>query len=98
MKRKIKKIFLELISNTKIFSIKFCSMKLQTAKILPNLQRGLDKGDWTTSNTVLAKTSNGNKSSITKIYSTMTHKYSQETKISTSHPILEKKITVTLNM
>ena len=38
MKRKIKKIFLELISNTKIFNIKFCSMKLPTTEILPNLQ------------------------------------------------------------
>ena len=47
MKRKIKKIFLELISNTKIFYIKFCSMYLPATKILPNLQ-----GDWTTSNTV----------------------------------------------
>ena len=44
MKRKIKKIFIEVIFNTKIFYIKFCSMKLPTTKILPNLQ-----GDWTTS-------------------------------------------------
>ena len=44
MKRKIKKIFLEVISNTKIFYIKFCLMKLPTTKILPNLQKGLDKG------------------------------------------------------
>ena len=36
MKRKIKKIFLKLISNTKIFTIKFCSVKLPTIKILPN--------------------------------------------------------------
>ena len=47
MKRKIKKIFLELISDTKIFNIKFLLMKLSTTKILPNLQV-----DWTTSNTV----------------------------------------------
>ena len=38
MKRKIKKIYLEVISNTKIFYIKFSSMKLPTTKILPNLQ------------------------------------------------------------
>ena len=38
VKRKIKKNFFEVISNTKIFNIKFCSMKLQTTKILPNLQ------------------------------------------------------------
>ena len=44
MKRKIKKIFLELFSNTKIFNIKFCSMKLPTTKILPNLQGELEKG------------------------------------------------------
>ena len=43
MKRKFKKIFLEVISNTKIFNIKFCSMKLPITKILPNLHR-LDKG------------------------------------------------------
>ena len=43
MKRKIKKIFLEVISKTKNFSIKSCSMKLPKTKILPNLQ-----GDWTT--------------------------------------------------
>ena len=43
MKRKIKKIILELIYKTKNFNIKFYSMKLPTTKILPNLQR-LDKG------------------------------------------------------
>ena len=43
-KRKIKKIFLEVIPNTKIFYIKFCLMKLQTTKILTNLE-GIDKGD-----------------------------------------------------
>ena len=48
MKWKFKSIFLEVIYNTNIFNIKFCSMKLQTTKILPNL-----KGDWTTSNTVI---------------------------------------------
>ena len=45
MKRKIKKIFLEVISNTKIFNIKFCSMKLTMIKILPNLQ-GLDNAEY----------------------------------------------------
>ena len=38
MKSKIKKIFIEVISNTKIFYMKFCSMKLPTTKILSNLQ------------------------------------------------------------
>ena len=38
MKRKLKKIFLEVISNTKIIYIKFVLMKLPTIKILPNLQ------------------------------------------------------------
>ena len=46
MKRKIKKIFLELISNIKIFNIIFFN-EITTTKILPNLQ-----GDWKTSNTV----------------------------------------------
>ena len=32
MKRKFKKIFLEVISHTKIFYIKFCLMKLPTTK------------------------------------------------------------------
>ena len=46
------KIFLEVISNTNILNIKFCSIKLPTTKILPNLQ-GAKKGeDWITSNTV----------------------------------------------
>ena len=44
MKRKIKKIFLEVISNTKIFYIKFCLMKLPTTKILPNLQGTRQRG------------------------------------------------------
>ena len=38
MKIKIKKIFLEVISNTKIFNIKNCSIKLPTTNIMPNLQ------------------------------------------------------------
>ena len=38
-KRKIKKIYFEVISNPKIFNIKFCLMKLPTTKILPNSQR-----------------------------------------------------------
>ena len=41
MKRKIKKIFLELVSNTNIFNIKFCSINMPTTKILSNLQGGL---------------------------------------------------------
>ena len=59
VKRKIKKIFFEVISNSKIFNIIFFSTKLSTTKIFPNLQGGtrqrggLDKGgDWTASNTV----------------------------------------------
>ena len=54
MKRKIKKIFYEVISNTKIFNIKFCSMKLPTTKILPNLQGTRQGGDWTTPNMVVS--------------------------------------------
>ena len=38
MKRKIKKIFFEVISNTKILNIKFCSIIFPTTKILPYLQ------------------------------------------------------------
>ena len=55
VKRKIKKIFFEVISNSKIFNIIFFSTKLSTTKIFPKLQGGgLDKGggDWTASNTV----------------------------------------------
>ena len=40
MKRKIKKIFLEVISNFKILNIHFFSTKLSTTKIFPNLQGG----------------------------------------------------------
>ena len=44
--RKIKKFFLDLISNTKILNISFFLLKLPTTKILQNLQgnkhRGLD--------------------------------------------------------
>ena len=56
MIRKIKKNFLEVIYNIKIFNIKFCLMNLPTIKILPNLQGGKTKGDETTSNTVFEKT------------------------------------------
>ena len=42
MKRKIKKIFFEIIFNTKILNIKFCSVINLTTKILPNLQGRLD--------------------------------------------------------
>ena len=45
MKIKIKKIFIEVISNTKVLYIKFCSMKLPTTKVLPNLQEVIDKGE-----------------------------------------------------
>ena len=38
MKEKIKKIIFGSFSITKIFYIKFCSMKEPTTKILPNLQ------------------------------------------------------------
>ena len=46
MKIKIKRYFLEVISNTKNLNIKFCLMKLPTTKILPNLQRGLDNTEY----------------------------------------------------
>ena len=52
IKRKIKKIFYEVISNTKIFNLKFCSMKLPTTKDLPNLQGTWQRRNCTTSNTV----------------------------------------------
>ena len=43
MKRKIKKIFFEVISNSKILNI-FFSTKLSTTKILPNLQGARQRG------------------------------------------------------
>ena len=52
MKRKIKKVFFEVISNSKIFNINFFQQTVND-EYFPNLQRGLDKGgDWTTSNTI----------------------------------------------
>ena len=45
IKRKIKKIIFEVISNTKIFFIIF-SMKLQTTKILSNFQRRLENFEY----------------------------------------------------
>ena len=51
MKRKIKKIFFEVISNSKNFNINFFQRKCQRPR-LPQTYKGLDKGgDWTTSNT-----------------------------------------------
>ena len=49
--KKIKKILLELISNTTILNIKFYSMKLPATEILQNLQgtkqmRGLDNVEY----------------------------------------------------
>ena len=35
---KIKNIYFKAVSNTKNLNIKFCSIKLPTIKILPNLQ------------------------------------------------------------
>ena len=47
VKRKFKKIFLEVISNTKIFNIKFCPIKLPTTKIFTNLHgEGLDNVEY----------------------------------------------------
>ena len=51
MKRKIKKIFFEVISNSKIFNIIFFQRNCKRPDF-PKLTGGLDKGDWTTSNTV----------------------------------------------
>ena len=50
MKRKIKKIFLEVVSNAKSFKKKF--YEVANDQNLPNLH-GINKGeDWTTLNTV----------------------------------------------
>ena len=46
IKRKIKQIFLEVISNNKILNINFF-MKMSTIKVLPNLQRDYTKGGGT---------------------------------------------------
>ena len=54
MKRKIKKIFFEVISNSKIFNINLFQRNGQRPRF-SQTYRGLDKGegDWTTSNTVI---------------------------------------------
>ena len=53
MKRKIKKIFFEVISNSKIFNINFFQLNGQRPRF-SQTYGGLDKGgDWTTSYTVL---------------------------------------------
>ena len=44
MKRKFKKIFLEVISNTKIFNIKLSSMIFLATKILLNLRGTKQRG------------------------------------------------------
>ena len=53
IKRKIKKIFLEVISNNKTFKMNFFQSNCQRPRFYQTY-RGLDKGggDWTTSNTV----------------------------------------------
>ena len=56
MKRKIKKIFFEVISNSKIFNIIFFQRNRQRPRFCQTYRGGgLDKGggDWTTSNTVI---------------------------------------------
>ena len=53
MKRKIKKIFFEVISNSKIFNINSFQRNGQRPRFSQTYREGLDKeGDWTTSNTV----------------------------------------------
>ena len=53
MKRKIKKIFLEIISHTLIIYIYIILInEIANDQDLVKLTRGLDKGDWTTSNMV----------------------------------------------
>ena len=53
MKRKIKKIFFEVISNSKIFNIIFFNEMVNDQDFPKLTGGGLDKwGDWTTSNTV----------------------------------------------
>ena len=53
MKRKIQKIFFEVVFNSKIFNINFLINKIFNDQDFHKLTGGLDKeGDWTTSNTV----------------------------------------------
>ena len=61
MKRKIKKIFFEVFSNSKIFNIIFFQQNGKQPRFSQTYRRGLDKGegtrqrggDWTTLNKVL---------------------------------------------
>ena len=58
--KKNKKIFFEVISNSKIFNINFCQRNCQQPRFFQTYRGGLDKGGgtrqrgggWTTSNTV----------------------------------------------
>ena len=51
MKRIIKKIFLEVISNTKIFNINFFN-EVANDQDFAKLKGARQRGDWTTSNTI----------------------------------------------
>ena len=53
MKRKIKKIFFEVISNSKIFNINFFQRNGQRPRFSQTYRGTRQRGDWTTSNTVL---------------------------------------------
>ena len=52
MKRKIKKIFFEVISNSKIFNINFFQQNSQRPRFSQTYRGTRQRGDWTMSNTV----------------------------------------------
>ena len=53
MKKKIKKIIFELISNTKIFNINFVQRNCQQPRFYQTYRGIRQRGDWTTLNTAI---------------------------------------------